>query len=475
MTTTDASISTPFHLTGNYTPVPEETTARHLPVTGQVPEGLRGSFIRNGPNPATGTSPHWFFGDGMVHGVQLDEGRATSYRSRWVQTTTLTAGATTFGSDGKRDLTAGKANTHVVRHAGRILALDESALPYELTDDLATVGPYDFAGRLHTPMTAHPKICPTTGEMHFFGYGYAPPYLTYHVADAAGRLVTSREVEVPGATMMHDFNLTEQFVVFMDLPVVFDLDLAIAGTMPYRFDPAYGARLGVLRRDDPRGPVRWFDIDPCYVFHPVNAHDDGTTITVDVIRYPELWTTPGSVPTANLWRWMIDLTTGCVAERQLDDRPCEFPRVDDRLVGQRADRAWVTTMADRDNPRGSGSITVYDLNGERSTTYDLGSGRVPGEAVFAPATDRAGGPGWLLTYVYDTASDSSEMIVLDADDVAAGPVATVHLPTRVPFGFHGSWLAEDSRTITRSTPRAGARTAPRHHDRGPGGGTRWRC
>ncbi len=439
MTTT--SITTPFHLTGNYAPVPDETTARHLPVTGQMPEGLCGSFVRNGPNPATGDSPHWFFGDGMVHGVQLQDGQATSYRSRYVQTATLTAGATTFDSAGNRDLTAGKANTHVVRHAGRILALDESALPYELTDELDTVGPHDFAGRLRTPMTAHPKICPVTGEMHFFGYGYVPPFLTYHVADATGRLVTSREVEVPGATMMHDFNLTERFVVFMDLPVVFDLERAIAGTMPYQFDRSYGARLGVLRRDDPHGTVRWFDIDPCYVFHPVNAHDDGSTITVDVVRYPELWATPGEMPSANLWRWTIDLARGQVNERQLDDRPCEFPRVDDRLVGQPADRAWVTTMADRDAPGGSGSITVYDLDGDRSTTYDLGPGRVPGEAVFAPATDRPGGPGWLLAYAFDAASGLSEMIVLDADDVAAGPVATVQLPTRIPYGFHGSWLA----------------------------------
>ena len=442
MNHTDTSIRTPFHLAGNYAPISAERTHHDLPVSGKLPRGLNGSFVRNGPNPADGRSPHWFFGDGMVHGVNLKGGRATSYRSRYVQTTCLTDGATTFDEQGQRDLTAGKANTHVVRHAGRILALDESSLPYELSPELETVGPFDFGGRLDTAMTAHPKICPTTGEMHLFGYGYTDPFLTYHVADATGQMVTSRVIEVPGATMMHDFNLTERFVVFMDLPVVFDLELAIAGTMPYRFDRAYGARLGVLRRDEPHGTVRWFDVEPCYVFHPVNAHDDGATITIDVIRYPEVWATPGVMAPASLWRWTIDLTTGRVTERQLDDRPCEFPRVDDRLVGQPARRAWVTTMADRDDPHGSGSITVYDLVDERSTTYDFGPGCNPCEAVFAPASDEPGGPGWLLTYVYDAATERSDLVVLDADDIARGPIASVHLPTRVPYGFHGSWLAE---------------------------------
>ena len=200
-------------------------------------------------------------------------------------------------------------------------------------------------------MTAHPKICPRSGELHFFGYDFAPPYLTYHVADAAGTLVTSRVIEVPGATMMHDFNLTERFVVFMDLPAVFDLDLALAGTMPYRFDPSYGARFGVLRRDDPHGVVRWFDIEPCYVFHQMNAHDDGTSITIDAVRHADLWFDGEATP-GHLWRWHIDLTAGTVTEQQLDDLPCEFPRVGDRFNSRPARTARVTSTP-RHHPDGA--------------------------------------------------------------------------------------------------------------------------
>lgn len=257
MTSTRAT-DTPFHLAGNFRPVTDERTAIDLPVTGHIPPQLDGTFVRNGPNPVDGTSSHWFLGNGMVHGVRLQDGRARWYRNRYVRTKRLRDGAPSIGPDGTRDFTAGAANTHVIRHGGRILALDEASFPYELTPELETIGPFDFDQQLRGPMTAHPKICPLTGELHFFGYDFAPPHLTYHVADATGTLTTSRVVDVPGATMMHDFNLTGHFVVFMDLPAVFDLELAVAGTVPYRYDPAYGARLGVLRRDDPYGVVRWF-------------------------------------------------------------------------------------------------------------------------------------------------------------------------------------------------------------------------
>ncbi|MCB1016609.1 MAG: carotenoid oxygenase family protein [Acidimicrobiales bacterium] len=430
-----------FHLQGNYGPVAEEVTLTDLAVRGSLPDGLAGTFVRNGPNPHDGWSPHWFTGDGMVHGVRIEHGRACWYRNRYVRTRSLTEGAPFVGPDLVVDRTAGKANTHVIRHARRILALEEASLPYELTDTLDTIGPYDFEGRLDTAMTAHPKTCPTTGELHFFGYGFTPPYLTYHVADRAGRLVTSRVVDVPGPTMMHDVNLTERFVVFMDLPAVFDLNRALAGTMPFTFDPSYGARLGVLRRDDPHGAVRWFDVEPCYVFHALNAHDDGDRITVDVVRHQGLWGAGG--PPA-LWRWTIDLVAGTVTEAALDDRPCEFPRVDDRLTGRPARHGWVTCTPGDRRPDGGGSIVVHDLVAGAAVEHRFGPGRVPAEAVFAPADRRPGGPGWLVTFVYDAARDASDLVLLDAEEPAAPPVATVALPVRVPYGFHGSWLADDA-------------------------------
>ncbi|MER5559216.1 carotenoid oxygenase family protein [Streptomyces sp. NPDC002506] len=439
------------HLAGNFAPVAEELTTHEPAVTGAIPPELSGWYVRNGPNPQDAASAHWFFGDGMVHGVRIDGGRARSYRNRWVRTSSFTDGARAHDRQGGTDLTAGAANTHVVRHAGRTLALVESSFPYELDFrpgcELETLGAYDFAGRLTTAMTAHPKTCPVTGELHFFGYGTLDqPFLTYHRADAQGELVVSRPVEVPAATMMHDFHLTASHVVFMDLPAVFDPQTAQrpGGGLPYRWDEEYGARLGVLRRDDPYGEVCWLTVDPCYVFHALNAYDEpgdgagrGDRIVLHVVRYERLG---ASGPT--LWKWTLDLATGTVREDQLDDQACEFPRVDDRLAGLKSRFGHVTVS--RTPPAGpiSGALLRYDLRTGAVARHEFGAGRVPAEAAFAPADDRPGGPGWLLSYVYDAARDASDLVILDADDLAAPPVATVHLPQRVPFGFHGNWLAD---------------------------------
>ncbi|WP_069165235.1 carotenoid oxygenase family protein [Nocardia altamirensis] len=436
------------HLTGNYAPVTDELTVVDLPVTGQIPPELTGWYLRNGPNPHAAASRHWFAGDGMVHGVRIENGRAVSYRNRWVRTTTFTDGARGYDEAGNRDFSAGVANTHVVRHAGRTLALVESSYPYELTCELDTVGSYDFDGKLRTAMTAHPKTCPVTGELHFFGYEVVrEPFLTYHRADADGNLLISRPIDVPAATMHHDFNLTAEHVVFMDLPVLFDRETAASGGgMPFRWSDDHQARLGVLRRDDPFGEVRWFSIDPCYVFHPLNAHDEPGKIVLFVMRYPELWRTDSHVfEKATLWRWTIDLAAGTVAEEQVDDRAAEFPRVDDRLIGLDARFGHVAVAVDSGALlRGgdSGALLRYDLHTGSSTTHEFGPGRTPGEAVFAPADENPGGNGYLMTYVYDAESDRSELVILDATDLTAAPVATIQLPRRVPFGFHGSWLAD---------------------------------
>ncbi|MFF2327308.1 MULTISPECIES: carotenoid oxygenase family protein [unclassified Streptomyces] len=435
------------HLAGNYAPVSEELTSYDLAVTGSIPKELTGWYLRNGPNPHEAAAAHWFIGQGMVHGVRLEGGRATAFRNRWVRTATLTEGATLFDQFGNRNFTAGSANTHVVRHAGRTLALAEACLPYQLTADLDTVGPHDFGGRLTTAMNAHPKTCPVTGELHFFGYGIlTPPFLTYHRADAAGNLTLSRDVDEVGPTMMHDFALTAKHVIFMDLPVVFDINRAMTGdTMPYRWDASYGARIGVLRRDDPHGAIRWFDIEPCYVFHVSNAHDDGDTIVLSVIRYSELWVADSAqeYPDSTLWQWTVDLAAGKVTEAQVDDRTTEFPRIDERLAG--LDARYTHTVIAAAHPRHEhvpGALLRYDMHSGAVDQHTFGPGRIPSEAAFAPADDRAGGDGWLMTYVYDAARDSSDLVIVDVSDMTAEPVATIHLPQRVPFGFHGNWLPD---------------------------------
>jgi carotenoid cleavage dioxygenase-like enzyme len=426
----------------NYAPVTDELTEFDLPVEGAIPAELDGWYLRNGPNPRQATA-HWFTGDGMIHGVRIEGGRAAWYRNRWVRTDSFKEDFPLYNADGTRNLRASVANTHVVTHAGKTLALVESSLPYEISNDLETLGAYDFGGNLVDSMTAHPKICPTTGELHFFGYGSIfEPYVTYHRADANGELTINRPLDVKGHTMMHDFALTAEHVVFMDLPLVFNLDVAIKGEgdMPYRWSDEYGARLGVMRRNDPFGPVRWFDIDPCYVFHVANAFETtsarGTIIAVQAVRYPELWRdTGGFDANGALWSWTIDLQTGTVTERQLDDRAVEFPRIDDRLATLPA-RYAVSV--------GDGCLVRYDLTTGDAVEHAFGTAQSPGgpgEAVFVPGSGTADeSNGWYIGYVYDPARDGSDLVIIDASDFAAQPVARIKLPHRVPYGFHGNWI-----------------------------------
>lgn len=440
-----ATSTTPYFLAGNYAPVTEELTAYELPVTGAIPPELAGWYLRNGPNPHDAAAGHWFFGDGMIHGVRLAGGRAVGYRNRWVRTSTFTRGARDERPYGE-DLTAGPANTHVVRHAGRLLALVETSYPYEITAELETVESYDFDGRLRTAMTAHPKTCPTTGELHFFGFARRAPFLTYHRADASGELVLSRPIDLPASTMMHDFAMTAAHVVFLDLPVVFTSTPPGSGQMPYRWDETYQARVGVLRRDDPDAEVRWLNVNPCYVFHTVNAYDDADgRIVLHVMRYLRRFDDgeqSGHLHAATLWRWTIDLAAGQVHEEQVDDRTGEFPRIDDRKAGLPARYGHVTTT--RMGPDGQhGAITRYDLHtGASVGSHEFADGQVPGEAAFIPADDTPDGPGWLVSYVYNPATDTSDLVILDADRLDAKPVASVHLPARVPFGFHGNWIPD---------------------------------
>ena len=225
---TVADPSVPWWLRGNFAPVTREVEAFDLRVEGSLPAELSGLYVRNGSNPKPGWAPHWFLGDGMVHGVMLDDGKATWYRNRYVHTTLLAAGGglTAKGAPGGA---AGLSNVSIVHHGGKLLTLGEVGLPYELRPrDLSTVGAYDFGGRLQGQHDRAPEDrSRPPDQMHFFGYNFAEPYLEYHVADRDGVLVSSQPVAVKASTMIHDFAITDRDVVFWEMPVLFDMQLAI--------------------------------------------------------------------------------------------------------------------------------------------------------------------------------------------------------------------------------------------------------
>ena len=435
------------YLQGNYGPVAEEVTAVDLPVTGQVPPELSGRYLRIGPNPwPVPEGPyHWFIGDGMVHGVELHDGKAAWYRNRWVRTSGVADRLGEAPVGGPTPPMFDGSNTNVLGHGGRILSFTEGAVPYELTPELETVGRTDFGGPLPSGFTAHPKVDPVTGEMLGFAYSPFEPYLRYHRIGADGVLTYSQDIDIPGPAMMHDFSVTEHHVVFYDLPVVFEMELLASGPFPFQWDDDYGARVGVMPREG--GTVEWFEIEPCFVFHPMNAYEDGDRIVLDVVRYPDMFRPAPAekgpiVARQTLDRWTIDRTAGKVLEERHDDHQQEFPQVDPRVVG-RPHRFGYAAAASGSFEDPATQLLKHDLRAGTVEVHDFGPGRVPGEASFVPSSATAGeDEGWLVSFVYDAATGRSDLAVLDATQPSAPPVALVHLPVRVPFGFHGSWVAD---------------------------------
>lgn len=435
----DFDSDTPWWLQQNFGPVTEELDVASLEVRGAIPPDLDGVYARTGSNAQNGKSTHWFLGDGMVHGVRLTGGRASWYKNRYVRTPWYD-GNVQLGVPGGPNT---QANVSLVHHAGRVLVSGEVGFPYALDPaDLSTVGPYDFDGRLSTSFTAHPSIDPDTGAMHFFGYGFEDPFVTYHVADQEGALVHSEAVDARAPTMMHSFAITDRDVLFWELPVVFDLDEFDRSGWFFRWDGELGARIGVMPLGGPASAIRWVEIDPCYVFHAANAFRDGDDIVLDVCRYDEMMNGErfGSHATT-LRRWRVGTAGDAVtfSEQTLLDRTLEFPYADRRHLGKPTRYSWYTVFRDDPNILNPGGILRYDDATGAVDEWDPGPARQSGEPLFV-ASDPGEGEGWLMTYVYDARTDSSDLAIFDATHVKRGPVAEVRMPRRVPHGFHGVWV-----------------------------------
>ena len=437
--------SKPYWVQGNFRAVTTEETVTDLEVTGALPPELSGLFVRNGSNPPAGEADHWFLGDGMIHGVRLADGKASWYRNRYVATTVHDGGGEYAGAPQGAD---NQANVALVHHGGKLLALGEVGWPYELDPaELATVGPWDFDGRLGPTMTAHPKIDPATGRMHFFGYEFLRPALTYYSAAPDGTLDVVSPIAVDAATMVHDFAITDRHAVFWIGPVVFGVDERNPyPQVPFHWDAEGPSKVGVMPLDGSGDDIRWVDIDPCFVFHGLNAHTDGDDVVLRVNRLDEAFGPRGDLIESILTEWRIG-TGGdqlTFASEPLTDRGMDLPTHDRRHTGRPTRHGWWATTTPPDDPHGFelAGICHLDLEAGTEDLWDPGPDLRAGEGFFVPGGDGEG-EGWVLSFAWDRATDRSSLVVLDAQDVAAGPVAEVALPVRVPFGFHGLWLGED--------------------------------
>lgn len=442
--------STNPYLAGNYAPIADEVTYTDLEVVGTIPEALDGRYLRTGPNPhiAPPEPHHWFVGDGMIHGVELRGGKAHTYRNRYVRTDVM---ADFFGEPrvvGPKQPLYDSSNTNVLGFAGNIFSVTEGALPYLLNRDLETIGRFN-TGELPRGLTAHPKVDPRTQQLVGFSYGFAAPYVHLHTIEPDGLVSTSTPVDLPRAISMHDFAITTNYVLFFDQPYIFDLDVLATEGFPFRWAPEMGARVGVMPRNGTNDDIVWVETESCYTFHPMNAYEDANgNIVVDVPKMMQLGSGAAPMPdNLTLERWTIDLRAGSMKAERLDDSPQEFPRINESILGEQHRYGYavgnrVGAAGEKMMPYGGTTVFKHDLVKRTRTDHDFGEHCHPGEFVFVADPDRVGQEdgGWIMGMVTDEAASLTDLVILDAQDVAGDPVATVKIPRRVPYGFHGNWV-----------------------------------
>ncbi len=448
-----APVGGPWHssnaaLSGAFEPVFDERDDADLKIHGEIPAGLNGIYMRNGPNPRFKPDARYaypFDGAGMIHAIYLRHGRAR-YRNRWVATDELraeqSAGHRIYNSMLSAGPHANPANTNVIRHGGRYLALYEGGMPYELDGSIATLGRFNYDGALPGAMSAHPKADPETGELMSVSYDLSTGTLTYVRASRAGRIDRVVTFQAPWAAIVHDVALTHQYVVAFVCPFIFDFSRP---GIPGMWEPQRGTRVALIPRDAQHsGQIRWIDAPPFFHWHTVNAFADGQKIEA-VVPWYDSFSLTGPSRRLELHRLTIDTVQGAVQDETIDDQPCEFGRVNDACLGRRARYAYVGLRMPRPGePRQIGAFEAfarYDLATGSKTVHQFAPGMTVGEPVFA--ADPAGSgeeDGFIVAFVHETGSSAGRFVVLDARQLDREPLATIELPRRVPAGLHGSWI-----------------------------------
>ncbi|KQY31327.1 MULTISPECIES: carotenoid oxygenase family protein [Nocardia] len=474
----EATDDNPYTL-GVFAPVHDELTLDDLTVIGEIPKDLNGVYLRNGPNrqfEAPGRY-HMFDGDGMIHAAHFENGKVR-YRNRYVRTK-----AFHDESEAGRALWTGlmenpegnpwgnghglgikdSANTDVIYHRGEVLATWYlCGTPYSVDPlSLETLGAQDFLGTFAGDMMAHPKVDEATGELIWFDYGPDQDFLRYGIIGADGRQTHLTQIDLPGPRLPHDIGITDNYSILMDLPLVQDHDARRAGKYRIFYDQELPARFAVIPRHGQGSEVRWFEVKPCYIYHVVNAWEAGEEIIMDVCRVknPQHQTTFAS-PLSNmlaymrldaqLYRYRFNLRTGATIETELDNANIEFPSVDSRVMGRPHRYSYSMSLGNEPTLLFDGLVRFDSQTGAKEE-HKFGAGRWGSEAPFAARDGSTGETdGYLVCFVNDEAEDKGEINIFDAEDIAAGPIARVLLPRRVPSGFHATWVRADQLTEARA-------------------------
>jgi carotenoid cleavage dioxygenase len=462
------------YLQGPFAPIMSETTALDLKVVGEIPKDIAGAYYRTGPNPRVAPKGmhHWFDGDGMLHAVHFENGKA-EYRNRYVRSRDFIAdevGALKKGGifsqsvdDGSTTVYKDTANTDVVCHAGELMALwYVSGRPVRVhPKTLETLREETFGGRLPRNVSAHSKADLNTGEFLFFDYALYEPWYSFGVVSGGNELVHFTKIDLPGPRLPHDMAMTENYVVLMDLPVVFTEQGLRNRVWHIHTDPNLPTRFGVLPRRGEGKDIRWFEFDPCYIYHVVNAWEEGDEIVMYCCKYVDNGRPLDSrfgpyapmvdvlALRARLAKWRMNLKTGAGKEEPVDDAISEFPIVNLGFAGRKNRFSYHVAIPDLATQLFDG-LYKYDLATGARVKHAFDDNCFGTEPAFAPRLNaKSEDDGYVVVFVQNAGDGASEALIINAQDFAAPPVARIRIPQRVPLGFHGTWA-------NRSEMRAGA-------------------
>ncbi len=462
------------YLTGAWTPLHEEVDAEDLPVIeGAIPHDIDGVYLRNTENQIHQPLGrfHPFDGDGMIHQIDFHGGKA-SYRNRFLRTRCFAAEQEAGGSlwGGLADpVTLSKrpgygahgslkdsSSTDVVVHAGMGLSTfyqcGEGYRFDPLTLEMIGVAPWVPIDGI----SAHPKVDEATGELLFFNYSKTAPYLHFGVVGADDRLKSYRPVPVPGPRLPHDMAFTEHYAILNDLPMFWDAELLKRDIHAVRMHDGLPSRFALVPRAG--GEIRWFEAAPTYVLHWLNAYEDGDEVILDGYFQEQPMPPPrtdmaeafgkgfGAMMAyldehsfrPKLHRWRFNLADGTTREERLDEAIMEFGMINARFAGRKY-RYGYSTVSKPGWFLFTGFVKNDLTTGER-WIWDLALGRYASEAPFAPRVGAtAEDDGYLVSFVTDENTGTSECLVLDAAHIPDGPVCRIALPHKICSGTHAYW------------------------------------
>ncbi|MCR9103916.1 MAG: carotenoid oxygenase family protein [Gammaproteobacteria bacterium] len=456
------------YLQGNYAPVEVESDFdnNQLTVEGTVPQSLTGAFMRDGANVAFQPN-HYVYpldGDGMIHAVYFDDGKV-HYRNRWVETNHLKTerqfGRMIYGSVGKllevppEVIAAGgepspirnTANTNVIYHGNKLLAMWEGGFPHLLNSDLSTVGLFDYDGALQPgdALTAHPKICPVSGDLITCTQRWDSPNYYLQVFDKNAKHKQTTLVEFERKGIIHDLQITDNYVIIFYAPAFHSLEKAMRGEDPFEWEAQLGTKIIVIPRDGSSGQ-KVFETEAFFSWHFCNGFESGGKIIIDYvwinsIPFTQAQGTGVEKQPRRMYRMELDLQTKAVSNEQFSDVFCEFSRVDERRMGKTY-RYGFAASSNRDwgDAHGYNCTGRYDFHTGQTQLWEYGAEANAGEPVYVanPESDKEA-DGWVMCFVYNP-EEGAYLSILSAGDFASGPVAKVKVPARVPNGFHANWM-----------------------------------